>query len=135
MAEKNLLDRALIRIKHYSIRTEQAYLHRMKDLILLHNKRHPAETSAPEVESYLTPLAMDCNVTPGAQKVVMQVILFLYKEVLGIHLTGIDALRAKKDKRLPVVLTKAEVHRLLEQIIDPTFRLQPSCSTEQGCVY
>jgi site-specific recombinase XerD len=52
------------------------------------------------------------------------VILFLYIEVLGIHLTGINALRAKKDKHLPVVLTKAEVHRVLEQITDPIFRLQ-----------
>ncbi len=54
----------------------------------------------------------------------MQAILFLYKQVLHIELTGIDALRAKKDKRLPVVLTKAEVQRLLEHIDDPTFRLQ-----------
>jgi integron integrase len=126
MAEKKLLDRArdLIRVKHYSIRTEQTYLHWMKEFILFHNKRHPAEMSAPEVEAYLTHLAVDRNVAPSTQNVAMQSILFLYKEVLGIHLTGINALRAKKDKRLPVVLTKAEVHRVLEQITDPTFRLQ-----------
>jgi site-specific recombinase XerD len=126
MAEKKLLDRArdLIRVKHYSIRTEQTYLHWMKEFILYHNKRHPADMGRPEVEAYLTHLAVDRNVAPSTQNVAMQAILFLYKEVLGIHLTGIDALRAKKDKRLPVVLTKAEVHRLLEQIIDPTFRLQ-----------
>lgn len=126
MAEKKLLDRArdLLRIKHYSIRTEQTYLHWMKEFILYHNKRHPAEMGIPEVEAYLTHLAVDRNVAPSTQNVAMQAILFLYKEVLGIHLTGIDALRAKKEKRLPVVLTKAEVHRLLEQISDPTFRLQ-----------
>jgi integrase len=54
----------------------------------------------------------------------LQAILFLYREALGIHLTGTNALRAKKDKRLLVVPTKAEVHRVLEQITDPTFRLQ-----------
>jgi integron integrase len=126
MAEKKLLDRArdLIRVKHYSIRTEQTYLHWMKEFILFHNKRHPAEMGAPEVEAYLTHLAVDRNVAPSTQNVAMQSILFLYREVLGIHLTGINALRAKKDKHLPVVLTKAEVHRVLEQITDPTFRLQ-----------
>jgi integron integrase len=126
MAEKKLLDRArdLIRVKHYSIRTEQTYLHWMKEFILYHNKRHPAEMGAPEVEGYLTHLAVDRNVAPSTQNVAMQAILFLYKEVLDIHLTGINALRAKKDKRLPVVLTKAEVHAVLEQITDPTFRLQ-----------
>ncbi|HBY93641.1 MAG TPA: integron integrase [Chloroflexi bacterium] len=126
MAEKKLLDRARdrIRVKHYSIRTEQTYLQWMKDFILFHNKRHPADMGAPEVEAYLTHLAADRNVAPSTQNVAMQAILFLYKEVLGIHLTGINALRAKKDKRLPVVLTKAEVHRVLEQITDPPFRLQ-----------
>jgi hypothetical protein len=107
----------------------------MKDLILFHNKRHPVEMGAPEVETYLTHLAVDRNGVPGTQNVAMQAILFLYKEVLGIHLTGINALRAKKDKHLPVVLTKAEIHRLLEQITDPISGFRPSCSTEQGCVY
>ncbi|MBX2997609.1 MAG: integron integrase [Caldilineaceae bacterium] len=126
MAEKKLLDRARdrIRVKHYSIRTEQTYLQWMKDFILFHHKRHPAEMGSPEVEAYLTHLAVERNVAPSTQNVAMQAILFLYKEVLDIHLTGIDALRAKKDKRLPVVLTKAEVHRVLQQITDPTFRLQ-----------
>jgi integrase len=63
------------------------------------------------------------------------VILFLYIEVLGIHLTGINALRAKKDKHLPVVLTKAEVHRVLEQITDPIFRLQAKLLYGTGMVY
>jgi len=126
MTEKKLLDRArdLIRVKHYSIRTEQTYLHWMKEFILFHNKRHPAEMGAPEVEAYLTHLAVERKVAPSTQNVAMQSILFLYRELLGVELTGINALRAKKDKRLPVVLTKAEVHLVLEQISDPTFRLQ-----------
>jgi hypothetical protein len=97
MAEKKLLDRALIRVKHDSIRTEQTYLRWMKEFILYHNKRHPAEMGAPEVEAYLTHLAVDRNVAPGTQNAAMQAILFLYIEdieVLGIHLTGINALRA-----------------------------------------
>jgi len=126
MAEKKLLDRArdLIRVKHYSIRTEETYLHWMKDFILFHKKRHPAEMGAPEVEAYLTHLAVDRNVAPSTQNVAMQSILFLYRQVLGMELTGIEALRAKKDKRLPVVLSKSEVHRVLEQITEPEFRLQ-----------
>lgn len=126
MAEKKLLDRArdLIRVKHYSIRTEETYLQWMRDFILYHNKRHPVEMGAHEVEAYLTHLAVQRNVAPSTQNVAMQAILFLYKQVLGIELTGINALRAKKDKHLPVVLTKSEVHRVLEQITDPEFRLQ-----------
>jgi integron integrase len=126
MAEKKLLDRArdLIRVKHYSIRTEQTYLHWMKEFILFHNKRHPAEMGAPELEAYLTHLAVERHVAPSTQNVAMQSILFLYREVLGVELTGVNALRAKKDKRLPVVLTKAEVHLVLEQIKNPAFRLQ-----------
>ena len=126
MAEKKLLDRArdLIRLKHYSIRTEETYLQWMRDFIFYHNKRHPAEMGAPEVEAYLTHLAVQRNVAPSTQNVAMHAILFLYKQVLDIELTGINALRAKKDKHLPVVLTKSEVHRVLEQITDPEFRLQ-----------
>ena len=126
MAEKKLLDRArdLIRVKHYSIRTEQTYLHWIKEFILFHHKRHPAEMGVPEVEAYLTYLAVERKVAPSTQNVAMQAILFLYRDVLGIELTGINALRAKKDKRLPVVLTKTETHLVLEQIKDPTFRLQ-----------
>lgn len=126
MAEKKLLDRARdrIRVKHYSIRTEQTYLHWMKEFILFHNNRHPADMGVPEVEAYLTHLAVERKVAPSTQNVAMQAILFLYREVLDIELTGINALRAKKDKHLPVVLTKAEVHLVLEQMKEPTFRLQ-----------
>lgn len=126
MAEKKLLDRARdrIRVKQYSIRTEQSYLHWMKEFILFHNKRHPAEMGVPEVEAYLTYLAVERTVAPSTQNVAMQAILFLYREVLGVELAGIKALRAQKDKRLPVVLTKAEVQTVLEHLKDPIFRLQ-----------
>lgn len=76
------------------------------------------------MEAYLTHLAVERNVAPSTQNVAMQSILFLYRQVLGMELTGIEALRAKKDKRLPVVLSKSEVHRVLEQITEPEFRLQ-----------
>jgi integron integrase len=126
MAEKKLLEQArdLMRVKHYSIRTEETYIQWMRDFILYHNKRHPAEMGAREVEAYLTHLAVERNVAPSTQNVAMQAVLFLYKQVLHINLTGIDALRAKKDKRLPVVLTRNEVNRILTLIREPEYRLQ-----------
>ena len=71
MAEKNLLDRArdLIRVKHYSIRTEETDLHWMKEFILYHNKRHPAEIGDREVEAYLTHLTVERNMTLSTQNV------------------------------------------------------------------
>lgn len=73
MAEKNLLDRArdLVRVKHYSIRTEETDLHWMKEFILYHNKRHPAEIGNREVEAYLTHLTVERNMTPSTQNVAM----------------------------------------------------------------
>jgi hypothetical protein len=94
MVEKRLLDRArdLIRVKHYSIRTEQTYLHWMKEFILFHNMRHPTEMGACEVEVYLTHLAAVRQVSRRTQNVAMPAILFLYREVLGVELSGINAL-------------------------------------------
>ena len=78
----------------------------------------------PEVEAYLTHLAVEGNVAASTQNVAMHAILFLYRQVLKIELTGINAMRAKKDKHLPVVLTKTEVRCVLERIADSLFRLQ-----------
>ncbi len=87
MAEKKLLDRArnLIRVKHYSIRTEQTYLQWMKDFILFHNKRHPAEMGRPEVEAYLTHLAVERNVTPSTQNVARMLTLRNTRLVLSLR--------------------------------------------------
>ncbi len=103
-----------LRRKHYSYRTEQAYLHWIKRFILFHNKRHPQEMDAPEIEAFLTHLAMHEHVAASTQNQALNAILFLYREVLGQEITRpIQALRAKKPQRLPTVLTRNEISRLL----------------------
>lgn len=131
MAEPKLLDqvRNVLRTKHYSYRTEQTYIHWITRYIHFHKTpegayRHPRDLGANDVAAFLTHLAVVDNVAASTQNVAMQAVLFLYRQVLHIELTGIEALRAQKDKRLPVVLTKAEVQHILEHIPDPTFRLQ-----------
>ena len=112
---KKLLDqvRDAIRLKHYSIRTEQAYVNWIKRYIYFHNVRHPAEMGAPAVQAFLTHLAVEGNVAASTQNQALSALLFLYKEVLHQNLGPIDAMRAKKPKRLPSVLTKEEIHRVL----------------------
>ncbi len=111
-----LLDqmRERIRVKHYSIRTEETYLHWVKRYILFHQKRHPAEMGAPEVEAFLSHLAITANVSASTQNLALSSILFLYKEVLEVDLPWLEGVtRAKKPQRLPVVLTREEVRQLL----------------------
>jgi len=112
---KKLLDRVrdAIRLKHYSTRTEQAYVNWIKRYIFFHNVWHPDEMGAAEVEAFLTHLAVNENVAASTQNQALSALLFLYREVLKKDLGPIDALRAKKPKRLPTVLTKEEVHRVL----------------------
>jgi integron integrase len=111
-----LLDQvvAKIRFKHFSRRTELSYAHWIKRYILFHGKRHPREMGAVEIESFLSALATDRNVSASTQNLALSAILFLYKEVLEINLPWLDnIIRAKKPKRLPTVLSEAEVKRLL----------------------
>jgi integron integrase len=119
MARSQLLDavRDAIRVRHYSIRTEQSYIQWIKRYILFHNKRHPKEMGEPEITQFLTHLATDKNVSASTQNQALSAILFLYKEVLIQEVERInDVVRAKKPKRLPVVLTKEEVSRLLSHM-------------------
>jgi len=115
--EKKLLDRVsdAIRLKHYSPRTEEAYVGWIRRYILFHNKRHPREMGTPEIEAFLTHLTVDRNVAASTQNQALYAILFLYREVLRKDLDerAIDAVRAKKPKRLPIVLTKEEALRLI----------------------
>jgi integron integrase len=116
MEEKRLLDqvRDKIRVKHYSIRTEQAYLHWIKRFIIFHGKRHPRELGAKEVEGFLSDLAVKGRVSASTQNQAKSALLFLYKEVLIMEmpwLTGIVS--AKLPQLLPVVLTKTEVTAVL----------------------
>ena len=114
-----LLDRvrARIRFKHYSIRTEQAYVDWIKRFILFHDKRHPVDLGAAHVEAFLTDLASAHHVSASTQNQAKSAILFLYKEVLGIELAWLDGIEsAKRSERLPVILTAAEVHTLLRKL-------------------
>jgi hypothetical protein len=112
---KKLLDqvRDAIRLKHYSYRTEQAYVGWIKRYIYFHDVRHPSEMGAPEVEAFLTHLAVKEHVAASTQNQALSALLFLYREVLHQELGPVDALRAKRPKRLPTVLTKGETLRLI----------------------
>ena len=114
-----LLDqvRQVIRRKHYSIRTEDAYVNWIRRFILFHNKRHPAQMGKLEIESFLTDLAVNGKVAASTQNQAFSALLFLYKEVLQIELEGnIQAARAKGPQHLPVVLSKEETRRLLAEL-------------------
>ncbi|MDB5801523.1 MAG: integrase [Rhodocyclales bacterium] len=114
-----LLDqvRDRIRLKHYSIRTEAAYLGWIRRYILFHDKRHPAEMGKAEIEAFLTHLAVQRDVAAATQGQALSAILFLYQEVLAQALPWLDeVVRAKRPARLPTVLTRVEVHRLLDQL-------------------
>lgn len=121
-----LLDqvRDRLRLKHYSIRTEQAYLHWVKRYILFHGKRHPAEMGKDEVEAFLTSLAVKHDVAASTQAQALSAILFLYQEVMGQVLPWLDEVtRAKKPVRLPTVLTQQEVQALIAAVDDPEMAL------------
>lgn len=118
-AKPKLLDqlRDRIRFKHYSRRTEDAYLDWTKRFILYHNKRHPQEMGKLEVEAFLTHLAVERKVSAATQNQARSALLFLYKEVLALELPWLkDVEPAQKPKKLPVVLTEQEVQRLLAQL-------------------
>lgn len=114
-----LLDqvRRLIRTKHYSLQTERAYVFWIRRYVLFHRKRHPADMGKVEIEAFLSHLATDKHVAASTQNQALSALLLLYRDVLGVQLPWLDGLtRAKKPKRLPVVLTREEVDRLLAQI-------------------
>ncbi len=112
---KKLLDqvRDALRLKHYSIRTEQAYTDWITRYILFHNKRHPGEMGAPEIETFLTHLAVNRHVAASTQNQALSALLFLYREVLAIDLASFEITWAKKPKRLPTVLTKEEARAVI----------------------
>jgi len=124
-----LLDRVRdrLRLKHYSLRTETAYVGWIKRYIFFHGKRHPREMGKAEVEAFLTSLAVERNVAASTQSQALAALLFLYGEVLGIELPWLDEItRAKKPVRLPTVLTREETLALLEQIGDAELHLVTS---------
>jgi integron integrase len=114
-----LLDRVRdkIRLKHYSLRTEQAYVDWIRRYILHHDKQHPSAMGAAEVEAFLTHLAAVREVAAATQNQAKSALLFLYKEVLGIELPWLEHVeKAKTPRRLPVVLTREEVAAVLREL-------------------
>ena len=109
--------RDAIRVRHYSIRTEEAYIQWIKRYIFFHNKKHPREMGESEITSFLTHLAVDKHVSASTQNQALSALLFLYKEVLGMELDWLEGVvRAKRPQRLPVVLTAGEVIKILTLI-------------------
>lgn len=114
-----LLDqvRAWLRLRHYSLRTEQAYIGWIRRFILANGKRHPRDMGSAEAEAFLTALATDGKVAPGTQNQALSSLLFLYREVLGVDLPWMETMvRAKRPRRVPVVLSRDEVVRLLARL-------------------
>ncbi len=117
MSKPRLLDevRNVLRVKHYSIRTEEAYIQWVKRFIFFHNKKHPADMAEAEISAFLTHLAVKNNVTSSTQNQALSALLFLYKQVLGIELEWLDGItRAKRPSRLPTVLPREQVIELLD---------------------
>ncbi len=106
----------VMRIKHYSLQTEKSYTQWVRRYIYFHNKRHPDEMGALDVQKYLSYLAVEQHVSASTQNQALNAIVFLYKNVLKKELGSIDAIRAKKPKRLPVVLTVEETLLVLSQL-------------------
>lgn len=119
MEKPRLLDqvRSAIRVRHYSYRTEQTYVHWITRYILFHNKRHPQDMGAAEVGAFLSHLAEERNVSASTQNQALNAIVFLYKNVLGQDLGLLEGVvRAKRPQRLPVVLSRNEVSVVLERL-------------------
>jgi integron integrase len=106
--------RRVIRLKHYSIRTEQSYCEWIKRFILFSGKRHPSEMGEREVTDFLSHLAVDRKVAASTQNQALSALLFLYGEVLKLELGWLDGVeRARRPAKLPVVFTKEEADRVL----------------------
>lgn len=115
--------RQSLRVKHYSLRTEESYLYWIRYFIRFHKNRHPAEIGGPEVEAFLTYLAVNRKVAPSTQNQALSAILYLYKQVLKVELPWLEnVVRAKRKQFIPVVFTRDEVKRLLAQF-DGTYWL------------
>jgi len=114
-----LLDevRTVMRLRHMSIRTEEAYVQWIKRFIVFHDKRHPREMGEAEIRDFLAYLAVDQKVAASTQNQAMAALLFLYREVLGKELPRLNQIeRPTKPKRLPVVFTRQEVQAVLAHL-------------------
>ena len=118
-APPRLLDRlrAALRARHYSLRTEESYAHWVRRFVLFHGKRHPDEMGEPEINAFLSSLATDGHVAASTQNQALSALLFLYRHVLEKPFPEMPTLvRARRPARLPVVLTREEVRRVLAHL-------------------
>ena len=118
-AKPRLLDqvREALRLRHYSYRTEQQYVGWIRRFIIYHDRRHPAQLGGPQVEAFLSHLAVDRRVSAATQAQALAAILFLYKHVLNVDLPWLaGVVRATRPKRLPVVLSRLEVRGVLGKL-------------------
>src|SRR5262249_3615689 len=121
--QPKLLDRVRmsLRSRHYSKRTEEAYLLWIRKFILFHTKRHPAPMGADEVNAFLSHLAVDDNVAAATQNQALAALLFLYRIVLDDPLPWLhELIRAQRPVRLPIVLTLDEVRSVLSRLEGPS---------------
>ena len=103
-----------IRIRHYSLRTEESYVYWIRGFVRFSSLRHPRDMGAREVTAFLTHLAVERDVAAATQQQALSALLFLYKQVLGIDLPWLDDIvRPKKPARLPTVLNEREVECIL----------------------
>lgn len=118
-----LLDRlrGVLRLRHASPRTADAYAHWARRFVVFHGMRHPTQMGSPEITAFLNHLAVDLHVAASTQNQALNAIVFLYRHVLGIDALALDELvRARRPKRLPVVLTPAEVRDVLSRLRGPS---------------
>ena len=119
-APPRLLDRVRwhLRIKHYSLRTEQAYVDWIRRYVLFHGKRHPDEMGEDQIAAFLSHLAIDGHVAASTQNQALSALLFLYQQVLDRKLESIAGVeRVRRPPKLPVVFTRDEVRRVINQLV------------------
>jgi len=108
--------REKIRIKHYSYKTEKAYVEWAERFIRFHGIRHPAKMGRAEVESFLTHLAIEKQVSSSTQNQALHALLFMYEHVIGVKLDHVEPMRAKKSTHIPAVLSQDEVKMILGRL-------------------
>ncbi len=106
-----------LRVRHYARRTEQAYGHWIRRFTQFHHGRQPAEMAEPEINRFLTHLAVTEKVSASTQNQALAAVLFLYRHVIGRDLGDLgEVIRARKPERLPVVMTREEVKAVLANL-------------------
>ena len=119
LQKPKLLDRLrdALRSRHYSRRTEQTYCHWVKRFIFFHNMRHPAEMAEPEINAYLTHLAVKEKISASTQNQALSALLFLYRHVLDRKVGDLgEVIRARKPLHVPVVMTREETKAVLSRL-------------------